>query len=176
MRETVRAPSLWPPPIAVGSITAFTAAVFDRAPAAIAYWAGLAYAACLVLGPAVVYPWMRRRRFSGSAATAAALCVPVLWLAKECVAVGRVFGIAAGVYYALNPLAAGLLVAAALQMAIAELALRRVRRGRWEMVGAPAAVVAAVAALGGAYALVAWRWDATFVFWLYISGYRWLFG
>jgi hypothetical protein len=174
-QPTVRGARTWAAPAALVALAVASLAAYQIAPPAAANVAGVVYAASLVLGPSLVYPWARRGGLAPSGAVAAALAVPLLWLAKECWAVGRVFGIGEALYYAFNPLAVGILVAAALQMAVAELLLRRIDGGRWQLANAAGLVVAGIALLAAAYGVAAARSDATIIFWAYIALYRRLF-
>jgi hypothetical protein len=80
------------------------------------------------------------------------------------------YGLGPGLYYGLNPLACGLLVAAALQMAVVEMLVSHLR-ARW-----PLLVVGLVATAGVVYALLASRYGSTIAFYAYLDGYRRLFG
>jgi hypothetical protein len=165
-------PRLWTPPALCVALAAGAFTVMRTAPPAIAGGSALVYAACLVFGPGVVYVVLRRRGAPARRAVAGALLVALLWLAKECWAIWNVFGWREAVYYAVNPLALGLLTAAALQMALAEILLRRARERRWQVVNGAGAVVLAVALLAAAYASVALRHDASYIFWVYVSIHR----
>lgn len=165
----------WLAPLGVLVVALAGFGIYNHAPPAVADVAIFPYAIALVLGPAVVYPALRVRGAPAGRAGAAALFVPLLWLVKECVRVSAVHGVAESVYYAFNPLCLGLFVGAALQMAIAELVLRRVRNGRWRLGGAPGWVIGGVAALAGAFAAVAVHDGPDVVFYAYIALYRWLF-
>jgi hypothetical protein len=160
---------------AVTAIAAGSFAAYQVAPPAVAGVAGVVYAISLMLGPALIYPWSRRHGLSPGYSIAAALVVPALWLGKECWAVGAIFGVVCALYYAANPLALGVLVAAALQMALAEVLLRRATAGRWQLVNGAGPTLAGIALLAGGYALAAARYDHTIIFWAYIALYRRLF-
>lgn len=145
-------------------------------PPAVASVALVPYGTLLLLAPSVAYPLARRGGARGPAAALAALAVPVLWIGKECLAMSRVYSAGEALYYALNPLALGLLAAAAAQIAVADLVIARRRAGHW--VARPAALrtLALLAAAALAAALALRGHDATAVFWLYVAGHRWLFG
>jgi hypothetical protein len=166
----------WVAPAAVVVVAGASFAAYQTAPPAVANAVAIVYAASLVLGPACVYPWTRRRGAAPAVAAALSLAVPLLWLGKECWAVGGVFGPAEALYYAANPLALGLIVGAGLQMALAELLLRRADSGRWQLANGAGLVLAAIALLAGAYGVAAARYDPTVIFWAYIALYRRLFG
>ena len=169
-----RAPAWTAAALAVAAAAASFAA-FQLAPGPVATVVGPLYAATLVLSPALVYPWSRRHGLTPAGAAAAALAVPLLWVMKECAAMARVFSAGEALYYALNPLALGVLTAAALQMAVAELLLRRAATGRWRVANGAGATVAVIALLAATYGVLAARYDPTLIFWAYIDGYRWLF-
>jgi hypothetical protein len=172
---TMRRAPAWTAPAVAIAIAVASFGTFQLARPAIADLVGPLYGASLVLSAGFVYPWSRRRGLQPAGAAAAGLAVPLLWVAKECWAVGRVFSIAEALYYAFNPLALGVLVAAALQMAVAELWLRRSATGRWQIANGAGLTIAVIAILAGAYGVVAARSDPTRIFWAYIALYRWLF-
>lgn len=151
-------------------------AVVDRASSRVATVVMPLYAAILVLGAAAVYPAMRRRGAGVGVATAGALAVPLLWIAKECWAMSRLYTAAEAAYYALNPVALGLVAAAAVQMAAAELILRRRRTGRWSFRNGAGLALGAVAIAGVLVAFAVRRVGSTAVFWAYVQGHRRLFG
>jgi hypothetical protein len=166
----------WLPTLVLAGIVGLSFAAYNTAPPAVANVVVFVYAGSLVLGPSVIYPWLRGGGASAGRAAVGSLFVPLLWIVKECLAVSRVFGFAESLYYAFNPLALGLMFAAALQMSVAELLARRRRHGRWEVrngAGLPLVVLGVVAA---SFALVAVREDPSYVFWVYIEIYRRLFG
>jgi len=150
--------------------------LYNAAPAAVADVAILPYAAALLLGPALVYSSMRTADASIGSAVRASLWTPALWLTKECWAVSKVFTAAETAYYALNPLALGLLVAAATQMALCELVLRLLRGPKIRLASGPLPILLVVACLAAGYAAAARDDGGTFVFTAYIDLYRRLFG
>jgi hypothetical protein len=164
------------PPALVTGVSVAGYVAFNTASAPAADFAFYLYAASLVLGPLLVYPWMRSTGAGSGRAVLGSLFVPLLWLAKETYAVESIFGAAQALYYGLNPLSLGLFTGAALQMSVAELILLRARNGRWQLLNGAGAVVLLVAALAAAYAVAARLSDPTIVFWLYIEGYRKIFG
>jgi hypothetical protein len=164
------------PPALVTAVSVAGYVAFNTAPAAAAGVAFYFYAASLILGPLLVYPWMRSVGAGPGRAVLGSLVAPLLWLAKEMYAVRSIFGTAQALYYGLNPLALGLFAGAALQTSVAELILLRTRNGRWQLLNGAGAVVLLVAALGAAYAVAARLSDPTILFWLYIEGYRKIFG
>jgi len=161
-------------PLGFAALTFALGGLAGVVPAWLADWLLPAFAVFLVGGPSLLYPWLRRRGSGVAGAGAGALCTPLVWLAKECAAVGRLFGVGPGLYYAVNPIAFGLLTAGAVQMAVAEIVLGRragnaAPRGAWT-------ILLAVAALAAGYAALVARRDPTMPFWLYVEGYRRLFG
>lgn len=167
---------LWTAPAALALLALASHQLYETAPRALAEVAFVPYAAALVFGPAIVYPTLRSRGARVRLAVAGSLLVPFLWLAKECHRVWTVFGLGSALYYALNPLAVGLLVACTLQMAVAELALRRRREGRLRLGGGPAVALGAVALFGAGVGGAAWRWGPDTIFYAYVALYRYLFG
>ena len=176
MPDAPRPGASWLAPAVVAGVAGGSLALYRTAPPAVADVAIFPYGLSLVLGPAWVYPWLRRRGAGVARAAAAALLVPALWLVKEAVAVAAVYDLASTLFYTLNPLAAGLLVGAALQMAVAELCLRRLRDGRWQLANGAGLVVAGVALLATAFTLAARAHGITFIFYGYVALYRRLFG
>jgi hypothetical protein len=166
---------LWRPPLLLLGVAALCWAVYQRAPRAIAEPAIVPYAAILVLGPSLVYPWLRRRGAAPSRAALACGLVPAAWLAKELYRVSGVFSAAEALYYATNPLALGLFTAGALQMAVWELCLERARAGRWRPRSGAGLVVAAVLLLAGGFALAAGDSGGRDFFYAWIDVYRALF-
>ena len=69
-----------------------------------------------------------------------------------------------------------MLAAVALQLAVAEVVVRRVRTCRWQIGGGPALVVGVLLLLGVAYALAARTYGVTAAHYAYIAGYRAIFG
>lgn len=160
--------------VVVATAAGFAATRF--APSAVATWTAVPYALVLALGPGFAYAAARSAGASAGWATAAGLAAPLLWLAKEMHRVAAVFGPAETLFYAFNPLSAGVFVFAGLQMAVVELALRRRRTGRWRLVSGPGAVVAGVATLA-ALAFAFGRGNGgREIFYGYVALYRWLFG
>ncbi|GIW42547.1 MAG: hypothetical protein KatS3mg076_3124 [Candidatus Binatia bacterium] len=166
----------WKAPIFCLLIAAASFVAYNLSPPWLANRVVFVYAATLVLGPSFVYPWARARGRSGPESVAWAFLVPAAWVAKECLHVGLYFPPPEALYYALNPLVMGLFTAAAVQIAASELLWRRFRRGRWEWAPVPVGTLLAVAVASAAYAFVARRHGVTAIFYLYIEGYRRLFG
>lgn len=164
------------PPVALVLAWLGGLAVVDHASAPVATLVMPLYAAIIVLGAAGVYPAMRRRGAGVGVAAAGALAVPLLWIAKECRAMSRLYTPGEAAYYAVNPVALGLLAAAAAQMAAAELLLRRRRTGRWSVRNGPGFLLMAITLIAGLAALVTRHAGPTSVFWTYVQGHRRLFG
>jgi hypothetical protein len=167
---------IWLAPALVLGLAAMSFALYQTASPAVASVAIVPYAASLLLGPSLVYPWLRGAGASGGRAVAASLLVPALWLLKEGYRVTAVFSIREAVYYAFNPISLGLFAAAAVQMALAELLRRRAHSGRLEWASGPAAVLAAILVLGLVFAVAARGSGGREVFYAYIALYRHLFG
>lgn len=166
----------WGLPLLLAGITSLGFAAYNSAPPAIANFVVFLYAGSLVLGPSIVYPRLRRAGSPVERAVAGAIFVPLLWILKECFAMWRIFGLGETLYYAFNPLALGLFFAAAFQMAACELILRRSWHRHWDLRSGAGMTLLLLLATAGSYALVAWREDPSFIFWLYIEIYRHLFG
>lgn len=164
------------PPLALTTAWLAILAVAAGTPRMIAEGALMAHAAVLVGGAAVVYPTMRRRAASIGASVCGALLVPTLWIAKEVVAMRRLYTLGEALFYALNPVALGLLTAAALEMAIAELAIRRRPTGRWQLANGAALTLSVIAVATAGMTCVILRYGTTIVFWSYVGLHRWLFG
>lgn len=165
----------WRVPLAVAGIAALCWILYQTAPPAIAGWAIFPYAACLVLGPSLVYPALRRRGVPAARAVAGGLALPLLWLAKEGYRVTAVFSPAEALYYSLSPISLGLFGAAAAQMAVAELVIARRRSGRWRLAGGAGATLAALALLAAAAGAVGRESGGREIFYGYIALYRILF-
>lgn len=164
---------LWAAPALALAAAALSCGVYDLAPVRIANVAILVYAVCLVLAPAGLYPWLRSRGAGSIAAGAGALVVLAAWLAKELVAVSATYPLPETLFYALNPVCAGLFVFALLQMALAELVLRR-RRGR--PLRGPALLVAAILFAAAALAVAARGNGGRELFYAYAALHARLFG
>jgi hypothetical protein len=166
----------WRVPALLLCVAATSFLLYNAASPSIANVAIFPYAASLVLGPSLVYAWLRRDGASIRAAVCAALVLPFLWLVKEGYRVTAVFSVGEAVYYAFNPLSLGLFTAAAFQMASAELLLRRARRGRWELATGPALTLLAIVSAVAVFAILARESGGREVFYAYITLYRHLFG
>jgi hypothetical protein len=154
----------------LGSLT-----VVDSGSTTAASLALVPYVASLLLGAAAVYPAMRRRGAGIAVAAVGGFVVPILWIAKECWAMARLYTPGEAAYYALNPVALGLVTAAAVQMAAAELVVRRVRTGRWSFRNGAGLVLATIAVAAGVVAGAIRHTGPTAVFWAYVQGHRRLF-
>ncbi len=156
------------PAVAVGSCS-----LYEAGPPAVANAAFLPYAALLLLAPALVHPWLRSHGVAVAPAAAASLSLAVGWLAKELWAVSAVYPIAETLFFALNPVPLGLLLASTFQIAVAELWIRSrsgaPRRG-------PAAVVGAILLLGALVAVAARGSGGREIFYAYVALHAHLFG
>jgi len=168
--------SLLAAPAGVLAGTAVCFALYNHASRAVAEVAILPYAASLGLAPAFLYPWLRSRGAGAGATIAGSLCVYLAWLVKEGVRIERLYGLGGAVYYALNPLSLGICLLLVLEMAVAEILVRRRREGRWRFGGGPAWALAAVGGVGGAMAGVALGSAPQELFYTYVAGYELLFG
>lgn len=167
----------WLPPLALLAVVVGSWVVSQTAPPQVAEWALLPYALGLVLGPSGVYPLLRRSGARERGAALAALLVPFFWLLKECRRVAAVHGVAESLYYALNPLAVGLFAFAALQMAIAEIALRRgggLPSGKG--LRGPLAVVGGFVAMVLAFAVFARLYGVQSIFYAWVALHARIFG
>lgn len=165
-----------PPAAAVVAATAAGFLATDFGPPAVATWTAIPYALALVLGPGYAYTVSRRAGAAGAPAAVAGLAAPLLWLLKEMYRVSAVFGPAPTLFYALNPVSAGLFTFAALQMAGVELVLHRRRTGRFSLFSGPGAILAGVALLAAAAFAFGRGNGGREIFYGYIALYRWLFG
>jgi hypothetical protein len=166
----------WIPPLVLAGIATLGFAAYNTAPPAIANLVVFLYAGSLVLGPSIVYPRLRRMGSTVERAIAGAIFVPLLWVLKECLAMSRVFAFSESAYYAFNPLSLGLFFAAALQMSVCELILRRSWHQHWDLLNGAGMTLFLLLAAAGSYAFVAWREDPSYIFWVYIEIYRRLLG
>jgi hypothetical protein len=173
MPETRGRARLWTAPLLLLGVAVASCAVYDRAPPAVANFAILPYATCLVLAPALLYPWLRRRGAGKGTAAAGSLVMLAAWLAKELWQVSAAFPPLDSLFYALNPVCLGLLVAALLQMALAELVLRW-RRGA--PARGPALLAAAILLLASGVGLAARGSGGREIFYAYVALYARLFG
>jgi hypothetical protein len=167
---------MWALAVLTPIVAAASYILYNTAPAAVANVAIVPYAATLLLGPTLIYPSMRTADAPIASAVRASLWTPALWVAKECWAASKVFTPAETAYYALNPLALGLLVAAATQMALCELVLRLLRGPKIRLASGPLPILLVVACLAAGYVAAARGHGETFVFYAYIDLYRRLFG
>ncbi|MFQ5665992.1 MAG: hypothetical protein ACE5I7_06120 [Candidatus Binatia bacterium] len=165
----------WAGPVAILAVGLLSFGFYNVSPRPVAEVLFLPYALALLLGPMAAYAWQRRYGARPRSAAAAALWVPALWVVKECYGTFLVFGLWRTLYYVVNPLHVGLLTWAATQMAATELVFRRIRRGFWELTGAPARICLGFAVLGAAVVLVTRLYDSTAVFDAYMALYRRLF-
>jgi hypothetical protein len=176
MSEPRAGAPLWPVPTAVIIFVVVAFALYNAGPPWLANIVFFPYVFSLALGPSIIYPQLRRLRASTSQAVAASLCVPLLWLLKECYAFSAVFNFWETVYFVFNPLSLGFFTWVVLQMAMAELFLRRAWHGKWELVNGPALVAAAIFILGGSFGFLARGNNGTIAYYLYVDLYRVLFG
>jgi hypothetical protein len=160
-------------PLALVAVVAGSYAVSRTAPPTVAQGSLVPYSLGLLLGPSLVYPWLRRRDASQGGALLGALLVPALWLLKECRRVAAVHGVAQSLYYVLNPLCVGVLAFAALQMAVAEIWLRR---GTGRSMWGPLAVVGGFAAMALSSFLFARAYGAQSIFYAYVALHARIFG
>lgn len=163
------------PPLALTAVWLTILALAVAAPPAIAEGALVGHFAVLVGGAALVYPRMRSRAAGVGASVLGAFLVPTLWITKETCAMHRLYTLGEALFYALNPVALGILTAAAVEMAVAELVVRRRRTGHWQLANGAglALTMIAVAAAGVGYVIV--RHGPTIVFWSYVGLHRRLF-
>jgi len=167
---------LWVAPLILLALAAASFVAYNTATSTAADEYIYVYALSLLVGPACVWLWMRNRDASMLQALLGCLLVPVAWVLKECVAVGQFFSPAEALYYAFNPLVVGLFAAVALQVAVGEVLLRRVRTGRWQILGGPGLVIGVILLLAATYAVTARTYGVTAAYYAYIAGYRALFG
>lgn len=149
----------------------------NHAPPGVASAAVAVYAASLLVGPSAVFAVLRRGGSRAGRAAAAALGIPLLWLAKELVRVTAVHPLAESLYYALNPVAVGVYCAALVPMALVETELRR-REGatlRERLRGWPGRVLWAFALLAVAAVVVGHDNGGREIFYGYVALYRLLF-
>lgn len=164
---------LWTAPALLLGVAVASCAVYDAAPPAVADVAILPYAACLVLAPAFLYPWLSRRGAGAGVAAAGSLLLFAAWLAKELWQVSAAHPPLESLFYALDPVCLGLLAAGVLQMALAELVLRR-RRGA--PARGPALLAAAILLLGAGVGLAARGSGGREIFYAYVALCARLFG
>jgi len=174
--RTPRPGSLLAAPAGVLAGTAVCFALYNHASRAVAEVVIFPYAASLALAPAFLYPWLRSRGAGAGATVAGSLCVYLAWLLKEGVRIERLYGLGGAAYYALNPLSLGIALLLVLQMALAEILVRRRREGGWRLGGGPAWALGAVALIGGGMAAVALGSAPQELFYTYVQGYELLFG
>ena len=74
---------VWAPALLVPGIAAASCAGYDAAPPAVANVAILPYGALLLVGPALVHPWLRAHGVSLVVSAAASLALCLGWIAKE---------------------------------------------------------------------------------------------
>jgi hypothetical protein len=164
---------LFAPPALVLAVAVGSCAAYDVAPPAVANVVILPYAACLLLAPALLFPWLRLRGAGAGPATAGALVVQAAWLGKELWALSAVFPPGETLFYALGPVPLGLLALALFQIAVAELWLRR-RAGR--PARGPALALTALLILGGIAAWAARGNGGREIFYGYVALHARLFG
>lgn len=174
MRE--RRASPWLPPVLLLAVAAASWILYDRGPPDVARRVIVLYAASLVAGPSLVYPWMRARGASTGTAVAGALVVPFAWIAKEGYRITAVFTFWEAVYYALNPLALGLYLGVAAQISLWELAWRRPWSEGWRSATGPAVGLGAVALVAGALVLAGRESGGAEIFYTYVAIHGRLFG
>ena len=174
--KPLRRQPLWLPPATLLVVTGASWWIFNHSSRAVAEAVIGVYAASLVLGPSVVHPWMRAWGAGGRAAVLGALVVPGAWLVKESYRVTANFSVGEAVYYALNPLAQGLFVAVALQLALWEIVIERRHRGVWRLHRGPAITLGLVAAYAALTRWVAVHWGPAQIFYSYVALHARLFG
>ena len=165
----------WSSPFVLAVVAILSLIAYNTAPPSIANFVIFLYAGSVVLAPSIVYPWLRHTGRTVGKAIAGSLFVPLLWVAKECFLMSPLFSAGESLYYAFNPLALGLFFAAALQMAVSELGLQRLRLGSWDLRNGAGLTLLLLFALAGSYAMIAWREDPSYIFWVYIDIHRRLF-
>ena len=141
------------------------------------YAFGLLFFLILIFGVFYVYPAACRRGASALEKVSAGLACPVLWVAKEAVAVGRIYSLPEGLFYTLNPVHFLLFSLVAAEMGAAEIYCRRRLRkmGQQEGSGLLPAVLALVLGLGSVVFMFAWDLGVHH-FYLFQEGYKVLFG
>ncbi len=167
---------LWLPPLLLLLLAITSWWVFNHGSRTVAERVIVFYAASLVLGPSILYPWMRAWGASGRLAVSGSLLVPLAWLLKESYRMTANFTVAEALYYALNPLAQGLFAGVALQISLCEIALRRRRTGSWRLGGAPGMALGAVALYAGLLYGIARSWGASQIFYSYVTLHARIFG
>lgn len=169
-------PRAWLPPALLLALAAGSFCLYQLAPPGVAAHAIYPYAACLALGPYLVYSWMRRRGASPAAAAAGTAVVPVAWLVKEGYRITGVFGIADALYYALNPLALGIYLATLFQLALWEIALRRPWSATGRRARGPLVLLAGVLLCGAALGLAAYESGGSEIFYTFVAIHARLLG
>lgn len=150
--------------------------LYNHSPPPVANRVIYVYAACLVAGPSLVYPWMRRRGASVGRAAAGALVVPLAWLVKEGARISAVFSVPEAFYYALNPMALGLYAAIGFQLSVWEFLMRRPWSRGWRLARGPALALVAVIAYFASFTLVGRESGGSEVFYNYVAIHARLFG
>ncbi len=163
------------PALLLLAVAAASFATYQLAPPAVAGRVIYLYAACLALGPSLVYPLARRRGATPGRALAGSLLVPCAWILKEGWRVSAVFSAPEAAYYALNPMALGLYQAVALQVALIELGLRRPWRRGWAAARGPLAALAAVLLFAAGLGWVGRGSGGSEIFYRYSEIHGWLF-
>jgi hypothetical protein len=149
-------------------------ALYNGAPASVANTVIVVYAACLLVGPSLVYAVLRRGGSRMRHAAAAGLGLPLLWLFKELVRVTAVHPFLESLYYALNPVSVGVFSAALVPMALVEVERRR-REGRLHLEGWPGIVLGVFVLLAVTAAVVGYDNGGREIFYAYVALYRILF-
>jgi hypothetical protein len=176
MREAGRsARRAWLPPALLLGAAAASWVAYNHSAPALAHRVVPVYAACLVAGPSLVYPWMRAWGASAAAAGAGAWLVPCAWLVKEGWRITAVFSVPEAVYYAFNPLALGLYVAVLFQIGVWELVMRRPWNRGWRLARGPALALLALLGLSAALSLLGRGSGGSEVFYAYSALHARLF-
>jgi hypothetical protein len=163
-----------------GSYAVYSMAISSAPPLLhdiLCYIFGLLFLLSLVFGVFYVYPAACRRGASALEKVSAGLACPILWVAKEAVAVGRIYSLPEGLFYTLNPVHFLLFSLVAAEMGLAEIYCRRRLRkmGQQEGSGLLPAVLALVLGLGSMVFMFAWDLGVHH-FYLFQEGYKVLFG
>jgi len=131
----------------------------------------------VALGTLAVYGMAYFRGASLKERIAASLINPFLWATKECVRLSVSFSFFECVYYYANPLNVWLVLAVAMEMALAEMLCRRRRKSRGTEIRVvhPAAAAVLLISLSLFVSLYLWG-EGENVYALFLEGYRVFFG
>jgi len=161
--------------LAIFALTIALWVAYNAAPPRVAEVVIFGYAAGLLLGPIVSY-CLARRVASARRALAFGLAIPAFWLVKEMARVSAVFSVPETLFYSLSPVSLGILSAALVPIAVAEILFRRRSEGRWRLGGAPGVVLGVFTVLAVGSAVVGYGSGGNEIFFRYIALYRILFG